>query len=152
MIARKYAYLVALAREKHFGRAAAACHVSPSTLSTAVRDLEEELGVALVERGQHFAGLTPEGSRVVDQAQRMLAAAESLKQELASRRVGLSGCLRIGVIPTALGVVASLTAPFARRHPRVSIRVESASTGESRVDTVIRVKPRAKSGRRLCRI
>jgi DNA-binding transcriptional LysR family regulator len=130
MIARKYAYLVALAREKHFGRAAAACHVSPSTLSTAIRDLEEELGVALVERGQHFAGLTPEGSRVVDQAQRMLAAAESLKQELASRREGLSGCLRIGVIPTALGVVASLTAPFARRHPRVSIRVESASTGE----------------------
>lgn len=130
MIARKYAYLVALAREKHFGRAAAACHVSPSTLSTAIRDLEEELGVALVERGQHFAGLTPEGIRVVDQAQRMLAAAESLKQELASRREGLSGCLRLGVIPTALGVVASLTALFARRHPRVSIRVESASTGD----------------------
>jgi DNA-binding transcriptional LysR family regulator len=130
MIARKYAYLVALAREKHFGRAAAACHVSPSTLSTAIRDLEEELGVALVERGQRFAGLTPEGSQVVDQAQRMLAAAESLKQELASRREGLSGCLRVGVIPTALGVVASLTAPFARRHPRVCIRVESASTDE----------------------
>lgn len=52
MISRKYLYLIALAREKHFGRAAAACHVSPSTLSAAIRDLETELGVAVVERGQ----------------------------------------------------------------------------------------------------
>ena len=50
MIARKYLYLIALAREKHFGRAAAACHISPSTLSAAIRDLETEIGVAVVER------------------------------------------------------------------------------------------------------
>jgi hypothetical protein len=62
MIARKYLYLIALAREKHFGRAAEACHVSASTLSAAIRDIESELGVTIVERGQQFSGLTPEAN------------------------------------------------------------------------------------------
>lgn len=127
MIARKYLYLIALAREKHFGRAAAACHVSPSTLSAAIRDIETELGVAVVERGQQFAGLTPEGQCVVDCALSMSASAEGLKQELARLRHGLSGKLRLGVIPTALTVVASLTAAFSRRYPRVRIEVLSLS-------------------------
>lgn len=130
MIARKYLYLVALAREKHFGRAATRCHVSPSTLSAAIRDLEDELGVVLVERGQHFAGLTAEGRCVVDYAQRLAAGADDLRQQLAQLRGGLSGRLRLGVIPTALTVVAGLTAPFARHHPRVGIEVRALSTGE----------------------
>ena len=130
MISRKYLYLIALAREKHFGRAAAACHVSPSTLSAAIRDLETELGVAVVERGKQFAGLTPEGRSVVEYAQRMAASAEGLKQELATLRDGLTGRLRLGVIPTALTVVASLTASFARRHARVTAEVLSLATDE----------------------
>lgn len=130
MISRKYLYLIALAREKHFGRAAAACHVSPSTLSAAIRDLETELGVAVVERGKQFAGLTPEGRSVVEYAQRMAASAEGLKQELATRRDGLTGRLRLGVIPTALTVVAALTASFARRHPHVTAEVLSLATDE----------------------
>jgi len=128
MIARKYLYLIALAREKHFGRAAVACHISPSTLSAAISDLEAELGVAVVERGKHFTGLTPEGQCVVDYAQRMAAGAEGLRQELARLRLGLSGHLRLGVIPTALTVVASLTAAFSRRHPQVTIEVLSLPT------------------------
>ncbi|MBI3096162.1 MAG: LysR family transcriptional regulator [Rhodocyclales bacterium] len=130
MISRKYLYLIALAREKHFGRAAASCHVSPSTLSAAIRDLETELGVAVVERGQQFAGLTPEGRSVVEYAQRMAASAEGLKQELATLRDGLTGRLRLGVIPTALTVVAALTASFARRHARVTAEVLSLATDE----------------------
>ncbi len=130
MISRKYLYLVALAREKHFGRAAAACHVSPSTLSAAIRDLETELGVAVVERGKQFAGLTPEGRSVVEYAQRMAASAEGLKQELASLRDGLTGRLRLGVIPTALTVVATLTSSFARRHAHVTAEVLSLATDE----------------------
>lgn len=130
MIARKYLYLVALAREKHFGRAAASCHVSPSTLSAAIRGLEDELGAVLVERGQHFAGLTPEGLCVVEHVQRLAAGAEGLRQDLARLKGGLSGRLRIGVIPTALTVVAALTAPFARRHPRVDIEVLAAATDD----------------------
>jgi len=130
MISRKYLYLIALAREKHFGRAAAACHVSPSTLSAAIRDLETELGVAVVERGKQFAGLTPEGRSVVAYAQRMASSAEGLKQELATLRGGLTGRLRLGVIPTALTVVAALTASFARRHPQVTAEVLSLATDE----------------------
>lgn len=130
MISRKYIYLIALAREKHFGRAAAACHVSPSTLSAAIRDLETELGVAVVERGKQFAGLTPEGRSVVEYAQRMAASAEGLKQELAALRDGLTGRLRLGVIPTALTVVASLTASFSRRHSLVTAEVLSLATDE----------------------
>ena len=130
MISRKYLYLIALAREKHFGRAAAACHVSPSTLSAAIRDLETELGVAVVERGKQFAGLTPEGRSVVEYAQRMAASAEGLKQELASLRDGLTGRLRLGVIPTALTVVATLTSSFARRHAHVTTEVLSLATDE----------------------
>ncbi|MBI4986723.1 MAG: LysR family transcriptional regulator [Rhodocyclales bacterium] len=130
MIARKYLYLIALAREKHFGRAAVACHVSPSTLSAAIRDLETELGVAVVERGKQFAGLTPEGRCVLEYAQRLAAGAQGLKQELAQLRDGLTGHLRLGVIPTALTVVASLTAAVARRHPLVGTEVLSLSTDE----------------------
>lgn len=128
MIARKYLYLIALAREKHFGRAAIACHISPSTLSAAISDLEAELGVAVVERGKHFTGLTPEGQCVVDHAQRMAAGEEGLRQELARLRHGLTGHLRLGVIPTALTVVASLTSAFSRRHPLVTIEVLSLPT------------------------
>lgn len=130
MISRKYLYLIALAREKHFGRAAASCHVSPSTLSAAIRDLETELGVALVERGQHFTGLTEEGRCVVDYARRLAAGAAGLKQELARLRTGLTGRLRLGVIPTALTVVAELTSSFSLRHPLATIEVLSLSTGE----------------------
>lgn len=128
MIARKYLYLIALARECHFGKAAASCHVSPSTLSAAIRELEAELGVVLVERGQQFARLTTEGECVVAHARRAAAGAEDLRQALGGLREGLSGRLRIGVIPTALAGVAALSAPFARAHPKVDIDVRSAST------------------------
>lgn len=130
MLSRKYHYLIALAREKHFGRAAASCHISPSTLSAAIRDLETELGVSIVERGQQFSGLTAEGLCILEYAQSMAASAEGLRQKLAKLRNGLSGQLRLGVIPTALTVVASLTSAFARRHPLVTIQVLSLSTQE----------------------
>lgn len=128
MIARKYLYLIALAREKHFGRAAEACHVSASTLSAAIRDIEAELGVTIVERGQQFSGLTPEGERVLACARHIAAQAEGLRQELAQLQDSLSGRLRLGVIPTGLTAVAALTAAFAHRHPRVDIEVRSMST------------------------
>jgi DNA-binding transcriptional LysR family regulator len=130
MIARKYLYLIALAKERHFGRAATSCHVSTSTLSAAIRDLEAELGVAVVERGQHFTALTPDGEQVLDYAQRIAALAQALKQELAKARGGLSGQLRLGVIPTGLTAVAELTSSLARRHPLVAILVKSLSTQE----------------------
>ena len=73
MIIRQLVYLDALAREKHFRRAAEACHVSQPTLSAAIVQLEEELGVLIVERGRRFQGLTREGEVVLAHARRGLA-------------------------------------------------------------------------------
>ena len=73
MIIRQLIYLTALAREKHFGRAAASCNVSQPTLSAAIQQLEADLGVPIVERGQRFKGLTAEGQRVLEWGHRILA-------------------------------------------------------------------------------
>ncbi len=121
---------VALARERHFGRAAAACGVTQPTLSGAIRALEDQLGVQLVFRGARFQGLTPEGARVLDWARRITADARALREEMRATRHGLSGRLVLGVIPTALPRIARLTAPFAERHPGVHLRILSATSAE----------------------
>jgi len=130
VVIRQLAYLVALARERHFGRAAAACNVTQPTLSAGIRHLEAELGVPLVERSQRFQGLTAEGERVLTWAQRIIADSESMVQDLATARAGLAGRLRLGVIPTALPAVVLLTRPFAARHPAVQVIVQSMSSIE----------------------
>ncbi|WP_197033176.1 LysR family transcriptional regulator [Thiomonas sp. FB-Cd] len=129
MLARKYRYLLALAQSRHFGRAAASCHVSPSTLSAAVRDLESELGVAIVERGRTFSGFTAEGLSVVDYARRMSAVEADFRLHLSKMGGGLSGRLSLGVIPTALTVVAGLSVALAQRHPQLRLEILSLNTG-----------------------
>ncbi|MFF0473386.1 LysR family transcriptional regulator [Streptomyces sp. NPDC004284] len=123
MLFRQLEYLVALSRERHFARAAQACHVSQPALSEAVRKLEDELGVPLVLRGRRYEGLTPEGERIVVWAQRLLADRDALKSEVGALRTGLSGRMRIGSVPTASGAVALLTAPFCLAHPLVTVEV-----------------------------
>lgn len=130
VLLRQLEYLVALARERHFARAAAACHVSQPSLSAAIRKLERELDVPLVRRGQRFAGLTPEGERVVLWAHRILADAEALRQDLSRMREGLSGTLRMGAIPTALTAASLLTTPFCERYPHVRVMLTSLSSRE----------------------
>lgn len=93
-------YIVAVARERHFGRAADACFVSQPTLSVAIRKLEEELGVVLFERGGTEVGVTPIGLRVVAQAQRVLEEATNLKEIARQGHDPLEGPLRVGVIYT----------------------------------------------------
>ena len=127
---KQLTYLVALAREQHFGRAAAACHVSQPTLSAGIRQLEDDLGVPLVERGRRFKGLTPEGRRVLDHAARILAEAESLRQDLDLSHGGLSGRLRLGVVPTAIPMVARLTLPLYARYPKVTLSILSLTSSE----------------------
>ena len=89
---------MALAKERHFARAAAACHVSQPTLSAAIQQLEAELGVPIVKRGQRFQGLTNEGRLVMEAAQRMVSERDRLRQLLRERHDGFSGTLRIGVL------------------------------------------------------
>lgn len=130
MLLRQLEYLSALARERHFGRAAIVCHVSQPALSEAIRRLETELGVQIVRRGRSFEGFTPEGARAVAWAQRIVADSEALRGDLVSMRAGLTGTLRIGAIPTALTVTSLLTAPFCDHHPLVQVSVESLSSRE----------------------
>jgi DNA-binding transcriptional LysR family regulator len=128
MIIKQLIYLDALARERHFRRAAETCNISQPTLSTAILQLEEELGVLIVERGRQFKGLTKEGEAVLAHARRILAEAELLKQSIGEMRQGISGRLRLGAIPTALPMVAHITAPFSQRFPDVSLTVLSLTS------------------------
>ncbi len=121
---------IALANERHFGRAAQVCGVTQPTLSSAIRQLEDSLGVQLVWRGSRFQGLTPEGQRVLDWARRIVADTRAMKDEMRAARRGLSGRLRLGVIPTALAMTARLTGPFCARHAGVHVAILSRSADE----------------------
>jgi DNA-binding transcriptional LysR family regulator len=123
-------YLSALAREKHFARAAASCQVTQPTLSAGIKHLEDTLGVLIVERGQRFRGLTPEGERVLAWAQRILADVQSLRQDVSESRGGLTGRLRMGVVPAALPMVSLVTTPFADRYPETTTTVLSMTSKE----------------------
>ena len=114
MVLRQLEYLVALAREKHFGRAAEACHVSQPTLSAAIRLLEEDLGAPIVERGHRYIGLTPQGRSRWNTPIAFSPRPRILRRELEEIDKGLTGRLRIGAIPTALPIVSHLTGPFYR--------------------------------------
>ncbi|MFB7124520.1 LysR family transcriptional regulator [Kitasatospora sp. NPDC056273] len=125
MLFRQLEYLVALARERHFARAAQACHVSQPALSEALRKLEDELKVLLVRRGRSYEGLTPEGERIVLWAQRILADRDALRDEVDALRTGLAGRLRIGSVPTASGAVPLLTGPFCAAHPLAAVELST---------------------------
>ena len=130
MLIKHLEYLAALAHERHFARAAAACHVTQPTLSAGIKQLEDSLGVLLVERGQRFQALTPEGERVLAWARRILADCESLSQDVLAMQGTLVGRLRIGAVPMALPAISLLTGLFAARHPRVTITVLSHTSAE----------------------
>ncbi len=93
-------YIVAVAREHHFGRAAKSCHVSQPTLSVAIKKLEDELRVAIFERGSSEVTLSPIGERIVQQAQQTLEAADNIKQMALHGKNQLADPLRIGAIHT----------------------------------------------------
>ena len=126
----KLELLLSLSRERHFGKAAEAAGVTQPTLSSAVKSLEEQFGVLIVIRGSRFQGFTPEGEKILDWARRLVADARTMRQEIQALRQGLSGALRLAVIPTALPFVASLTGPLCRRHERIGFSVLSMTTDQ----------------------
>lgn len=93
-------YIVAVARERHFGRAAEACFVSQPTLSVAIKKLEEELGVVLFERGSTEVSVTPLGERIVEQARKVLEEAGRVKELAKGGKDPLAGPLKVGIIYT----------------------------------------------------
>lgn len=126
----KLEFFIALAREQHFGRAAEECGITQPTLSAAIRQLEEQLGVMLVRRGSRFQGLTTEGERVLEWARRIVGDARAMREEMRASREGLAGHIRIAAIPTALAIVSRLTTPFRERHPNVTFSILSRNSIE----------------------
>jgi DNA-binding transcriptional LysR family regulator len=130
---RQLQYLSALAREKHFTRAAKACNVTQPTLSGRIRQLEQELGVPIVERGQRFHGLTPEGEKVLKWAHAILDNWSALQQEISTFRGtkgALIGRLSLGVVPSALPMAALITKAIQDRHAGIELTVLSQSSVE----------------------
>ncbi len=122
-------YIVAVAREKHFGRAAEACFVSQPTLSVAVKKLEEELGLVLFERGPGEVALTPAGKRIVEQAQRVLEEAARIKELAAAGRDPIAGPLRLGAIYTIGPYLLPKLIPVLRRNaPAMQLLIQENFT------------------------
>ena len=130
MLVRHLSFFVTLARERHFARAAEACNVTQSTLSAALRKLEEDLGVPLVARNRRYAGLTVEGEHLLAWARQILTDYEGLRDDLSGLRTGLRGTLRLGVVPAAMGAVGFLTTRFREAHPEAFVEIRSLSSRE----------------------
>ncbi|MBD0413313.1 LysR family transcriptional regulator [Oryzicola mucosus] len=126
----KLEFFIALARERHFGRAAEECGVTQPTLSAGIKQLEDQLGVMLVQRGSRFQGLTPEGSRVLEWARRIVGDSRTMREEMRAARHGLAGHVRIAAIPTALAMTPRLTTPFREKHPNVTFSILSRTSIE----------------------
>ncbi|GAA3544123.1 LysR family transcriptional regulator OxyS [Amycolatopsis ultiminotia] len=134
MLFRQLEYLVALAGERHFARAAEQCGVSQPSLSEAIRKLEEELAVPLIRRGRRFDGLTAEGDRVVAWARQILADRDSLLTAVGAMRTGLTGRLRIGTVPSAGVTAPRLIETLGVAHPLLTTDVASDLTSVTIVD------------------
>ena len=128
MLFRQLEYFVAVARERHFARAAQACYVSQPALSASIAKLERELNVTLINRGHNYEGLTPEGERLVVWAKRILAEQDAFKAEVAAVQSGITGTLRLGTEPTASTTLALPVAAFCSAHPLAKVQVCSRSS------------------------
>jgi len=124
----KLEFLLALAREGHFRRAAEACGVTQPTLSAGVKQLEQDFGILLVNRGSRFQNFTPEGERVLEWARRIVGDTRAMREEVHALKNGLRGQLRISVSPTALGMIETLTTLYHERHPEVQFTILANNT------------------------
>ncbi|MGY9046160.1 hypothetical protein P775_09100 [Puniceibacterium antarcticum] len=126
----KLEMFIAVATEGHFGRAAETLGISQPTLSSGIKQLEGQLGVRLISRGSRYGGLTAEGKLALERARKIVGETRTLREEMRFTRDGLTGQLRIAVIPTALICAANLVTRFTDRHPQVNAIVLSRTSSE----------------------
>jgi DNA-binding transcriptional LysR family regulator len=124
----KLEFFITVAKERSFSRAAELCGVTQPTLSAGIKQLEDSLGVLLVNRSSRFHGLTAEGERVLEWAKRIVADARAMRQEVRALKEGLGGQLKIAAIPTALTMIPALTTPFREKHPGVRFTILTSSS------------------------
>jgi DNA-binding transcriptional LysR family regulator len=126
----KLEFMIALAREQHFGRAAESCGVAQPTFSQGIQQLEELLNAALVRRSSRFLGFTPEGERVLVWARRLVGDVQAMRQEIQEMQQGIGPHVRIAAMPSAMPIIASLTAPFQIQHPTVRFTLITRTADE----------------------
>ena len=126
---RDFRYVVAVAEERHFGRAAEKCHISQPALSGQIRKLEDTLGVALFERSNRHVRVTPTGDRIVALARELLDTVDRIEATATAARDPLSGPLRLGMIPTVGPYLSPLILPAIRRHlPNLAVTLVEGFT------------------------
>ncbi|MBA6118879.1 LysR family transcriptional regulator [Pseudomonas sp. p99-361] len=130
-------FLIALDQTRHFGQAAALCHITQPTLSMRLRNLEDELGLMLVNRGQRFEGFTQAGERILAWTRTLLAAYDGLQAEAANCRGRIVGSLRIGMVPLSGFNLMDLLKPLIIRYPQLQVQLSSLSS-EQVTDGLIR--------------
>lgn len=123
-------FLSALARHRHFAKAAGACGVSQPAFSMRIRAMEDRLDTAIVNRGNRFQGLTPEGEAILRHARPILDEMRALEQDLKAAKGAVSGTLILGVVPTAAAYAAQLAVQLRRAYPGIVPRIETASSLE----------------------
>jgi LysR family hydrogen peroxide-inducible transcriptional activator len=146
---RQLQHLVALADEGHFGRAAVACHVTQSSLSASIKELETQLEAALVDRTRRKVVFTPLGVETVARARRVIEGAEELARAARAARAPLSGDLRLGVIPTIGPFLLPTALPRLRRaYPKLRLYLVEDLTArlvhdlqEGKLDAVLLALP-----------
>ncbi len=125
---RDLQYLNALARLRHFAKAASECGVSQPAFSMRIRSLEDRLGVTIVKRGNRYQGLTAEGEAILRHARRILDDVRFLEQDLLSAKGQIAGPLTLGVVPTAAAYAARLAIKLHGQYPGIVTRIETASS------------------------
>src|SRR3954467_9651419 len=126
----KLEYLLALARERNFSRAAETCGVTQPTFSAGIKQLEDTLGVMLVQRTSRFLGFTAEGERVLDWARGIVADTRAMRAEVQTLKKGLSGHLRIAALPVPSPMLSLVTTPYHAKYPAVRFSVFSRTATE----------------------
>ncbi|NQU61106.1 MAG: LysR family transcriptional regulator [Rhodospirillales bacterium] len=132
MFFRQLQYLVALAQEEHFGRAASRCNVSQPSLSSAIKQLELSLGVPIVLRGRRFLGLTNEGKRIIEWAERVISQRDAMLVELSGMRNNFEGKLRLGAMPNSSPVLPLFSKLLAQKHPGVEVDIKFLGIEETK--------------------
>ena len=129
MTLTEFRYIVAVARERHFGRAAEACYVSQPTLSVGVKKLEEQLGITLFERSKSDVKVTPEGEPIIEQAQRILEQVGQMKQLAKQNSDQLDGLLKVGAIFTIGPYLLPALIPMLRKlAPKMPLHIDEDYT------------------------
>jgi DNA-binding transcriptional LysR family regulator len=121
-------FLIALDKTRHFGQAAALCHITQPTLSMRLRNLEDELDLVLVTRGKRFEGFTEAGERVLSWTRTLLAAYDGLQAEAANCRGQTVGNLRVGMVPLSSFNPMLFLKPLAQRYAELHFQISSLSS------------------------